>query len=141
MRRPYHRKTIISEQVSSSDACMVGKLLHPAVATIHGPAIGKTGAPTGFLQFAPRAAAFDPSSRSRSERLLNGAERKLMSVLVGFRFCPFCMDRLRFASEVVVSDRKSLICIRPVDRLTGRGLDGSTHAPLISLPDRLLSNH
>jgi len=33
--------------------------------------------------------------------------------------------------------RKSLICIRPGDRLAGRGLDGSTHAPLISLPARL----
>ena len=37
--------------------------------------------------------------------------------------------------------RKSLICIRPVDRLAGRGLDGNTHAPLISLADRLTSNH
>jgi hypothetical protein len=48
-------------------------------------------------------------------------------------------NRLPFASEVVVSD--SLICIRPVDRLAGRGLDGSTHAPLISLAARLRSNH
>src|SRR5215469_6027655 len=35
---------------------------------------------------------------------------------------------------------KSLICIRPVDRLVGRGLDGSTHAPLTSLAGRLSSN-
>ena len=34
---------------------------------------------------------------------------------------------------------KSLI--RPVDRLAGRGLDGSTHAPLISLTDSLPSSH
>jgi hypothetical protein len=37
--------------------------------------------------------------------------------------------------------RKSLICIRPVDRLAGRGLDGNTHAPLISLADRPPSGH
>jgi hypothetical protein len=37
--------------------------------------------------------------------------------------------------------RKSLICIRPVDRLAGRGLDGNTHASLVSLADRLASNH
>jgi hypothetical protein len=36
--------------------------------------------------------------------------------------------------------RKSLICIRPVDRHAGRGLDGSTHAPLISFSDRLSSS-
>jgi len=44
------------------------------------------------------------------------------------RFCPECMDRLPFATEGCC--RKSLICIRPVDRLAGRGLDGNTHAPL-----------
>src|SRR5690242_9848774 len=68
-----------------------------------------------------------------------GAEQKLTSETGSFRFCPECMDRLPFASEVAVSD--SLICIRPVDRLAGRGLDGSTHAPLISLAARLRSNH
>ena len=40
-------------------------------------------------------------------------------------------------SQVRGCCRKSLICIRPGDRLAGRGLDGSTHAPLISLPARL----
>jgi hypothetical protein len=49
------------------------------------------------------------------------------------------MDRLPFASEGCC--RKSLICIRPVDRRAGRGLDGNTHAPLISLADRLPRSH
>jgi hypothetical protein len=40
-------------------------------------------------------------------------------------------------SQVRTCCRKSLICIRPVDRRAGRGLDGNTHAPLISLADRL----
>src|SRR5262252_4121633 len=40
-------------------------------------------------------------------------------------------------SQVRWCCRKSLICIRPGDRLAGRGLDGSTHAPLISLPAKL----
>ena len=53
--------------------------------------------------------------------------------------CSECMDRLPFASEVVLSE--SLICIRPVDRHAGRGLDGSTRAPLISLADRPPSGH
>ena len=38
----------------------------------------------------------------------------------------------------VRGDRKSLICIRPVDRHAGRGLDGNTHAPVVSLAERLL---
>jgi hypothetical protein len=68
-----------------------------------------------------------------------GAELPMMRSTLDGGSCPECMDRLPFASEVVVSD--SLICIRPVDRLAGRGLDGSTHAPLISLAARLRSNH
>jgi hypothetical protein len=44
-------------------------------------------------------------------------------------------------SQVRGCCRKSLICIRPVDRRAGRGLDGNTHAPLISLADRLSSSH
>jgi hypothetical protein len=32
-------------------------------------------------------------------------------------------------------------CIPPVDRLAGRGLDGKTHTSLVSLADRLASNH
>jgi hypothetical protein len=54
------------------------------------------------------------------------------------RSCPVCMARLHFASEGCC--RKSLICIRPTDRLAGRGLDGSTRAPLTSFSDRLSSN-
>jgi len=42
---------------------------------------------------------------------------------------PECMCRLLFAIENLARLRKSLICIRPVDRLVGRGLDGVTHAP------------
>ena len=33
-----------------------------------------------------------------------GAERKLMFEAKCFRFCPECMDRLPFASEVVLSE-------------------------------------
>jgi hypothetical protein len=44
------------------------------------------------------------------------------------------------SSQVRTCCRKSLICIRPVDRRVGRGLDGNTHAPLTSLADRLSSN-
>ena len=51
------------------------------------------------------------------------------------------MDRLRFAREILRGLRKSLICIRPVARRAGRGLDGNTHAPLISLPERPPSSH
>ena len=43
-------------------------------------------------------------------------------------------------SQVRTCCRKTLICIRPVDRRVGRGLHGSTHAPLISLAGRLSSN-
>jgi hypothetical protein len=43
-------------------------------------------------------------------------------------------------SQVRVCGRKSLICIRPIDRHAGRGLDGNTHAPLISLADRPTSS-
>src|SRR5829696_8993020 len=35
----------------------------------------------------------------------------------------------------------SLLCIRPVDRRAGRGLDGNTHAPLASLADKLTGSH
>jgi hypothetical protein len=49
------------------------------------------------------------------------------------------MDRLRFPREIVRGKRKSLGLF---DRLAGRGgLDGNTHASLVSLPDRLTSNH
>ena len=51
------------------------------------------------------------------------------------RMCPYVWTGCR--SQVRWCCRKSLICIRPGDRLAGRGLDGSTHAPLISLPARL----
>jgi hypothetical protein len=44
-------------------------------------------------------------------------------------------------SQVRACCRKSLICIRPVDRRVGPGLDGNTHAPLISLRDRLPGSH
>lgn len=44
-------------------------------------------------------------------------------------------------SQLRACGRKSLICIRPVDRHAGRGLDGNTHAPLISLADRLPCSH
>src|ERR1043166_7813158 len=44
-------------------------------------------------------------------------------------------------SQVRECCRKSLICIRPVSRRAGRGLDGNTHAPLISLADRPTSSH
>ncbi|WP_133066177.1 hypothetical protein [Mameliella alba] len=40
-----------------------------------------------------------------------------------------CMCRLLFAIENSARLRKSLICIQPVCRLAGRGLDGVTHAP------------
>ena len=55
-------------------------------------------------------------------------------------YCPYnvwtgCPSQVRWCC------RKSLICIRPVDRHAGRGLDGSTHAPLISLADRPPSGH
>src|SRR5205823_5175560 len=65
--------------------------------------------------------------------------RRASSRESGFVLCPLCMDRLPFASEGCCG--KSLICIRPVDRLAGRGLDGNTHAPLISLADRPPSGH
>ena len=68
-----------------------------------------------------------------------GAELPISLCLAGGSSRPKCMDRLHFASGACW--RKSLICIRPVDRHAGRGLDGSTHAPLISLADRLPSNH
>jgi hypothetical protein len=42
---------------------------------------------------------------------------------------------------IVHGSRKPLLCIRPVDRHAGRGLDGSTHASLISLADRSEVNH
>lgn len=42
--------------------------------------------------------------------------------------------------KIMREDRKSLISIRPVCRLAGRGLDGNTHAPLVSLADRLTSS-
>ena len=42
---------------------------------------------------------------------------------------PKCMYRLLSASDFVACSRKSLICIRPVDRHAGRGLVGVTHAP------------
>ena len=45
------------------------------------------------------------------------------------------------SSQVRACSRKSLICIRPVDRRAGRGLDGNTHAPLISLAERPPSGH
>ena len=35
---------------------------------------------------------------------LSAAEQKLTSVIDGFQFCPECMDRLPFASEVVRSE-------------------------------------
>src|SRR6516164_10976018 len=44
-------------------------------------------------------------------------------------------------SQVRACCRKSLICIRPVDRRAGRGLDGNTNAPLISLAERLPRSH
>jgi hypothetical protein len=44
-------------------------------------------------------------------------------------------------SQLRACCRKSLICIRPVARLAGRGLDGNTHAPLISLAARPPSGH
>jgi hypothetical protein len=61
--------------------------------------------------------------------------------VVGLLFLTQCMDRLRFARENVRRKRKLLICIRLFDRLAGRGLDGNTHASLVSLADRLASNH
>ena len=42
--------------------------------------------------------------------------------------------------KIVRGNRKSLISIRPVCRLAGRGLDGNTHAPLVSLAVRLTSS-
>ena len=44
-------------------------------------------------------------------------------------------------SQVRGCCQKSLICIRPVDRRAGRGLDGNTQVPLISSADRLSSSH
>jgi len=51
------------------------------------------------------------------------------------------MDRLLIAREFSAGLRKSLICIRPVDRLAGRGLDGNTRAPLVSLVERSPGDH
>jgi hypothetical protein len=47
-------------------------------------------------------------------------------------------NRLLFATEGVLSEVADMY---PVDRLAGRGLDGNTHAPLISLADRPPSGH
>jgi hypothetical protein len=47
----------------------------------------------------------------------------------GVRFRPFCMYRLLFAIDILARSRKSLICIRPVDRHAGRGHIGVTLAP------------
>lgn len=50
-----------------------------------------------------------------------------------FNIRPKCMCLLLFAIENLARFRKSLICIRPVDRLAGRGLMGlRTRRGLIS---------
>ncbi|KZK94817.1 hypothetical protein PsAD5_02930 [Pseudovibrio sp. Ad5] len=41
------------------------------------------------------------------------------------------MDRLHFAREFLLGTLKSLLCIRPVYRHAGRGLDGNTHVPTV----------
>jgi esterase/lipase superfamily enzyme len=60
----------------------------------------------------------------RASRLIAGGVPRL-----GAADAEECMCRLLFAIENLARLRKSLICIRPVDRLAGRGLDGVTHAP------------
>jgi hypothetical protein len=47
----------------------------------------------------------------------------------GVRKRPLCMYRLLFAIDILARSRKSLICIRPVDRHAGRGHIGVTLAP------------
>jgi len=78
-----------------------------------------------------------PFGRARSNRR-SRPKADPRHQLHGFRMMPRwtgCPSQLRGCG------RKSLICIRPVARLAGRGLDGNTHAPLISLRDRLLTSH
>ncbi len=50
-----------------------------------------------------------------------------------------CMDRLHFAREILLDVGNRSYVPGLFDRLAGRGLDGSTHAPLVSLADRLPS--
>ena len=51
------------------------------------------------------------------------------------------MDRLLFAREILLDVGSRLYVSGLFDRLVGRGLDGNTHAPLVSLTDRLTSSH
>jgi hypothetical protein len=93
-------------------------------------------------------------SGSTRDRPLSSEGRSLNAVTGGLLTALSGSSRLRsrasgFArnvwtgcrSQVRWCCRKSLICIRPVDRRAGRGLDGNTHAPLISLADRPSSGH
>lgn len=57
------------------------------------------------------------------------------------RYCDLYVWTGCVSQRVRLGKRKSLLCIRPVDRLAGRGLDGNTRALLASLPDRPTSGH
>lgn len=52
-----------------------------------------------------------------------------------------CMDRLRLASGILQDIGSRGYVSGLFDRLAGRGHDGNTHAPLVSLADRLAGNH
>src|SRR6516162_543503 len=72
----------------------------------------------------------------------NGALLPLAPGATFGRSCPECMDVWTGClSQLRACCRKSLICIRPVARLAGRGLDGNTHALLISLAARPPGGH
>ena len=52
-----------------------------------------------------------------------------------------CMDRLQFASEKLLDIGSRGYVSGLFDRHAGRGLDGNTHTPLVSLADRFYWNH
>ena len=97
--------------------------------------------------------SFATENRQSRDSLRNGSCRRYLVAQAGrgegrlsTHCCPFPRDKGWTAvdphvwtgcrSQVRAWCRKSLICIRPVDRRVGRGLDGNTHAPLISLAER-----
>jgi hypothetical protein len=84
---------------------------------------------SGFANGAPR-----PSLRLQARSSYGAIRRHSTSVTAIAEPTPNVSTGC--SSQVRACCRKSLICIRPVDRYAGRGLDRNTHAPLISLADR-----
>ena len=67
-----------------------------------------------------------------------GSNPDVSSGCASGQFVTLCMDRLLIASEILQDFGSRSYVSGLFDRLAGRGLDGSTHAPLVSLADRLL---